>query len=70
LISFAADASLLAQHAIERALIDALLNGGAQDVGEHVGRQRLGLAGLTAEGAVVGCLGRRCRQPVLPDLLR
>src|SRR5262249_1109981 len=58
---FAADASLLTQHAIEHALLRALLDGGAQDVGEHVGRERLCLTGLAAEGAVVGCLGRRCR---------
>src|SRR6516165_7654773 len=58
---FAANASLLAQHAIEHALIDAPLDGAAQDVGEHVGRQRLGLTGLAAEGAVVGRLRRCCR---------
>ena len=34
----AANALLLAQHAIEYALIDAGLDRGAQDVGEHVGR--------------------------------
>src|SRR6516165_3331709 len=56
----AANAALLTQHAVEHALIDAPLDGGAQDVGEHVGWERLGLAGLTAEGAVVGRLGRRC----------
>src|SRR5215831_3759839 len=67
---FAADAPLLAQHAIEHALVDPLLDGGAQNVSEHVGQKCLRLAGLPAKGAVVGCLGRRCRQPVLLDLLR
>jgi hypothetical protein len=36
----ATDAPLLAQHAIEHTLIDALLDCGAQDVGEHVGWER------------------------------
>src|SRR6516165_10332051 len=37
---FAADAPLLAQHAIEYTLTDALLDGGAQDVGARVHHRR------------------------------
>ena len=39
---FAADALFLAQHMIKHTLINAALDGGAQDIGEHIGRQCLG----------------------------
>ena len=63
---FAADAPLLLQHMIKHTLINAGFDGGAQDIGEHVGGQRLGLTGLAGKGAPVGRLGWRCDRQDAP----
>ena len=50
--------ALACEHASIGTAVDAGLDCIAQDSGQHVGRERLGLAGLPDEGATVGRLGR------------
>jgi hypothetical protein len=51
-------------------MINARLDGGSQDVGEVIGRDSFGLAGLTMEGTPIAGFGRCSRQAVCGGLSR